>query len=179
MVGPSAQFGANSSSIINGTTTNYIGGNGFNSGAPESRAGGGGAGATANGITATYATGGAGGNGYNSSITGTSLVYGGGGGGGGEGGRGAGGDGGGGLGESGSTNNSTTGTVNTGGGGGGAGGTVYVASGVNGKAGGSGIVIIRYADTLAAATSNTGSPNVTVSGGYRTYRFWQSGSITF
>jgi hypothetical protein len=41
------------------------------------------------------------------------------------------------------------------------------------------VVIIRYADTFASATSTTGSPNVTVSGGYRIYQFTSSGSITF
>jgi hypothetical protein len=41
------------------------------------------------------------------------------------------------------------------------------------------VVIIRYADTFASATSTTGSPNVIVSGGYRVYQFTSSGSITF
>jgi hypothetical protein len=40
-------------------------------------------------------------------------------------------------------------------------------------------VIVRYADTYAAATSTTGSPTITVSGGYRTYTWTASGSITF
>jgi hypothetical protein len=40
-------------------------------------------------------------------------------------------------------------------------------------------VIIRYADTFSAATFTTGSPTITVSGGYRTYTFTGSGSITF
>ena len=52
-----------------------------------------------------------------------------------------------------------------------------LAGGTN--SGGSGVVIIRYPDLYLEATSNTGSPNVTVTGGYRIYRFWQSGSITF
>jgi hypothetical protein len=60
-----------------------------------------------------------------------------------------------------------SGTVNTGGGGGGSQGS-----------GGSGIVIIRYADTYAAATSTTGSPTITVAGGYRVYKYTSSGSIT-
>ena len=45
--------------------------------------------------------------------------------------------------------------------------------------GGSGIVIIRYADTYAAATSTTGSPTITTAGGYRVYKWTSSGSITF
>ena len=45
--------------------------------------------------------------------------------------------------------------------------------------GGSGIVILRYSDTFAAAFSTTGSPTLTVSGGYRIYKFTSSGSITF
>jgi len=48
-----------------------------------------------------------------------------------------------------------------------------------GGAGGSGVVIIRYADTYFAATSTTGSPTITVAGGYRVYKWTASGSITF
>jgi hypothetical protein len=48
-----------------------------------------------------------------------------------------------------------------------------------GGSGGSGIVILRYPDTNAAATSTTGSPTVTVAGGYRVYKWTSSGSITF
>jgi hypothetical protein len=70
--------------------------------------------------------------------------------------------------------NGTNGTANTGGGGG--------ASGTQGTrtcgGGGSGIVIIRYADTFAAATSTTGSPGITNPTGYRVYRFTGDGSIT-
>jgi hypothetical protein len=40
-------------------------------------------------------------------------------------------------------------------------------------------VIIRYPDTFAAAASTTGSPTVTVAGGFRVYTWTQSGSITF
>jgi hypothetical protein len=50
---------------------------------------------------------------------------------------------------------------------------------VAGGTGGSGVVIIRYADTFASATSTTGSPVITVSGGYRIYNFTSSGTITF
>jgi hypothetical protein len=72
----------------------------------------------------------------------------------------------------------TSGTTNTGGGGGGVSG-YYTTNGFQAGSGGSGVVIIRYADSLAAATSTTGSPTYTVSGGYRTYKFTASGSITF
>jgi hypothetical protein len=48
-----------------------------------------------------------------------------------------------------------------------------------GAAGGSGIVIIRYADSFTAAVSTTGSPTITVAGGYRVYSWTGSGSITF
>ena len=57
------------------------------------------------------------------------------------------------------------------GGGGGSG------EGASGGTGGSGIVIIRYADTYAAAVSATVTP--TTAGGYRIYRFTANGSITF
>jgi len=63
----------------------------------------------------------------------------------------------------------------TAGGGGGAGG----ASNADNRVGGSGIVILRYADSNPAATSTTGSPTITVAGGYRVYKFTSSGSITF
>jgi hypothetical protein len=68
------------------------------------------------------------------------------------------------------------GTANTGGGGGGRSDNNF---GLNGGAGGSGIVLIRYADTFSAAASTTGSPAVYVTGGYRYYKFTGSGTITF
>jgi hypothetical protein len=40
-------------------------------------------------------------------------------------------------------------------------------------------VIIRYSSTYIAATATTGSPTITVDGGYRIYRWTGSGSITF
>jgi hypothetical protein len=45
--------------------------------------------------------------------------------------------------------------------------------------GGSGIVIIRYADTFPLAASTTGSPTQTTTGGKHIYKFTGSGSITF
>jgi hypothetical protein len=50
---------------------------------------------------------------------------------------------------------------------------------VAGGIGGSGIVILRYPDTFRAATSTTGSPTITVAGGFRVYQFTANGSITF
>jgi hypothetical protein len=41
------------------------------------------------------------------------------------------------------------------------------------------LVILRYSDTIPAATATTGSPEITVTGGYRIYKFTTSGSITF
>ena len=49
----------------------------------------------------------------------------------------------------------------------------------NGAAGGSGLVVIRYADTFADAASTTGSPTFTTTGGYKIYKWTGSGSITF
>jgi hypothetical protein len=70
----------------------------------------------------------------------------------------------------------TNATANTGGGAGSitnSGGTLF------GGNGGSGVVIIRYSNTLPAATSTTGSPTITNTGGYRIYVFTGDGSITF
>jgi hypothetical protein len=41
------------------------------------------------------------------------------------------------------------------------------------------VVIIRYLDSYSVASNTTGSPNVTVSGGYKIYKFTSSGTITF
>lgn len=166
---------------------------GFAGTGEEGSGGGGGAGAVGNNGSTSPAqyTGGNGGAGANSSITGTSVTYAGGGGAGGLGdggynGRGGtGGIGGGGTG--GGNNgvytspggNATAGTANLGGGGGGGTRNVGGNTPATGAAGGSGVVIIRYADSFAAATSTTGSPEVTTSGGYRIYRWTGSGSIIF
>jgi hypothetical protein len=75
--------------------------------------------------------------------------------------------------------NGSNGTVNTGGGGGGSrdsGGT-----GGNGGNGGAGIVILRYADSIAAFTSISGglTYTTTTSGGYRIYSFTAgTGTVT-
>jgi hypothetical protein len=69
-----------------------------------------------------------------------------------------------------------SGSANTGGGG--AGGS-YIGGINSGGNGGSGIVILRYPDTFIAASSTTGSPTITVAGGFRVYKFTASGSITF
>jgi hypothetical protein len=84
------------------------------------------------------------------SITGTSVTYA--------------------TGGSGGTN--APGTAETGNGGGGGSNTE------TGKNGGSGVVIIAYSDTVAAATATTGSPTSPTRSGYRVYRWTGSGSIT-
>ena len=110
-----------------------------------------------------------GGIGIQSSISGIATYYAGGGGSGyGEtvAGQGGGGTGGG---------SATNGTNGLGGGGGGVNG----GAGSTGKNGGSGVAIIRYSDSYAAASATTGSPTITTTGGYRIYTWTSSGSITF
>ena len=172
------------------------GGHGSSGAGDASAGGGGGAGAVgtggyANGTNlasgSTGAGGGAGGIGLLSSISGTPTYYGGGGGGGGNinganiGNAAPGGLGGGGNGATtaGMPNQAgTDGTANTGGGGGG--GDPEVGS-ANFKRGGSGIVIIRYADTYPVPSATTGSPTSVTTSGYRIYSWTTvgSGSITF
>lgn len=67
----------------------------------------------------------------------------------------------------------SNGTANTGGGGGGSG------NNGGGTSGGGGCVIIRYPDSFSAATSTTGTPTITVSGGYRIYSWTGNGTIAF
>jgi hypothetical protein len=133
---------------IGGTAASggYAGGNGNN------YSGGGGGGAGGAGVSG--ASGAGGGNGVLSSITGN--YYGGGGGGGnwqnGSTVNGVGGTGGGGRGGCSNTTLAQAGTANTGGGGGGSG---YSSSSFSVKNGGSGIVVIRYASSVALATGGT------------------------
>jgi hypothetical protein len=149
-----------------GTGTGGAGtlGQGNSGGGGASYRGGGGGGAGAVGADAGGA-GGNGGAGLSSSISGSSVSYAGGGGGAQSG---VGGTGGGGNGASGT---GTAGTANRGGGGGG--------GNTAGGAGGSGVVIIRYPDALANASSTTGSPTLTTTGGYKIYTFTASGTITW
>jgi hypothetical protein len=61
----------------------------------------------------------------------------------------------------------------------GTGGSGGYGSGRSGGDGGTGIVVIQYADTFPDASSTTGAPTFTNSGGFKTYKFTGSGSITF
>ena len=133
-------------------------------------AGGGGGGAGGNGVDGGYygSGGGNGGPGLAYSISGSSVGYAGGGTSAGAGAANQASSGGGTI--------NVNGTTNTGGGSGA--GTGFWGGVITNNTGGSGVAVIRYADSEPAATLTTGSPNVTVAGGWRTYRFWQSGSIT-
>ena len=64
------------------------------------------------------------------------------------------------------------GVANTGGG-----GSVGQNYGAEGR-GGSGVVIIRYADTYDAASATTGTVTYTTTGGYRIYKFTGAGTLT-
>lgn len=185
--GSNSVFSSTTASLGNKPVSDYVGGtsgNGYAGGTGKAGSsnsdpwlGGGGGGASAVGGNNTSSTqAGVGGAGTASSITGSSVTYGGGGGGGVEGSagsRGTGGSGGGGNGSGpvGSPAGSA-GTANTGGGGGGGDG----GNTVNGFAGGSGVIIVR---ALEAATATTGSPTYTTSGSYHIYKFTGSGSITY
>jgi hypothetical protein len=164
----------------------YSGGYGTQVSGNHQQGGGGGGGSGIGGNSSTAASGpaGDGGTAVYSSISGASVSYAGGGGGGGHytgttrGGYGGGTNpatGGGGNGANQDTPG-TAGSANTGGGGGGGGNS---GAGEAGQAGGSGVVILKYPDSYPAATSTTGSPTITVAGGYRVYIWTSSGSITF
>ena len=139
----SPSFGIGNTPPVSPPQGNNGGASGY--GSPNyGQGGGGGAGAAGNAVTAATPTvGGSGGAGVSTEITGSAVTRAGGGGGstynGGT--AGVGGSGGGGNGTRGNTTNGTDGTANTGGGGGGG------ERGVPehyGRAGGSGIVVIRY-----------------------------------
>lgn len=172
---PGASGGGGSREAYLGGTTlypnqGYAGGAGGTS--SPYYVGGGGGGADGAGGSGGAQSGGNGGTGKISDISGTSTYYAGGGGGCGYGsGGGTGGSGGGGNGSNGSAGN-TAGTANTGGGGGG-GGNI---TGTEGSNGGSGIVIIKYADTYPTSTC-TGTYSYATSGGYRRYTFTGNGTI--
>jgi hypothetical protein len=136
--------------------TNSNGGTSGNGFAGGTRAGaaygsGAGGGSTAIGGNAIDNTGAVGGTGTTSSITGTSVVYA------------RGGD---------TLDKWTIGSHNAGSGGG-------VNSGGGNENGKDGVVIFRYSDQFPAAASTTGSPTITVTGGFRIYQFAVSGSVTF
>jgi hypothetical protein len=168
------------------------GGNGTNGGTPGqgndgggagyNNAGGGGAGSAGAGNANQHGLG-FGGAGLVSSITGSAIQYAGGGGAGapaayaGAAAVAPGGGGGGGSGGLANTIRPTTGLANTGGGGGG--GSADGTNVQNGAVGGSGIVVIRYPASFAAARLTTGSPLIYKTGFYRVYVFNASGTITF
>ncbi len=181
-----------SGNSINGVVTNYIGGQTLDGGNNQRLAGGGGAGAGANGLNSnpfnTTTPGSIGGDGYASSITGTSVFYGGGGNGGNMGtgsnngwgaylgyiptyrSQGGGGWGGGQFPSSNPAGAPTAGEVNRGGGGGGGTWDNSNPKATNaefGAAGGSGVVILRYpaAFTMTIGAGLTGS--TTTSGGFK------------
>ena len=137
-VSPSGGGGYPGTGAVGTANQSYGGGNSYTAGGALGAGGGGGTGQA--GSNGTSSTGGKGGDGTATSITGSSVTYGGGGGGGADTtAAGAGGTGGGGAGSVGA-GNATNGTANTGGGGGGLGANTVVSG-----AGGSGIVIVRYA----------------------------------
>ena len=77
---------------------------------------------------------------------------------------------------SGFTHHASPGAANSGGGGGG--GAEHSGSVYSAGAGGSGVVIMQYPDNLAP-TSITGSYTLQEVGGYKTYIFTSTGSLTW
>lgn len=73
----------------------------------------------------------------------------------------------------------SAGTANRGGGGGGSISDDSTPNSplVSGMGGGSGVVIIRYLATIPDASGTTGSPSLSISGGYKYYTFTSSGTI--
>lgn len=188
----STNGGTNGNGVAGPPRQGYNGGTGNTQNSDGNGAGGGGGGAGGvggNGVRSPSIAAGAGGLAKESTISGSSVYYAGGGGGGGGGtataGLGGGTStssqkGGGGDGATGTPNTQLAGApggTNTGGGAGG--GSNYNITAVTQASGGSGVVFIRYPDTYAAAASTTGSPTITVAGGYRIYKWTGNGSITF
>nr|BAR25417.1 fiber protein [uncultured Mediterranean phage uvMED] len=164
-----------------GSRQGYKGGNSYPYSAGNSGGGGGGGAGAPGGNAVSGVTAGAGGAGRTSTITGSSVTYGGGGGGGSWGtAGGAGGAGGGGAGKLGgtSTGAANPGTDGLGGGGGGAG--YSNADWQNGGAGGSGRVIIRYPSSYGALTAAHSGAQTTVGSDY-VYQWTtvNTGTITF
>ena len=168
---------------LNGTGKAGTAGQGNAGGNANGASGGGGGGASSAGTTGSGANNpGDGGDGIASSYSGSSVVYAGGGGGGGRGTySSSGGSGGGGRGARAGGQSNQAGTANKGGGGGGGQGAVFPAS-FYGKNGGSGIVIVRYSDSLDDISSiGAGlTYNFSTSGGYKIYKFTAgTGSVEF
>jgi hypothetical protein len=163
--GGSGGGAGNRGGASNGTANQgFNGGTGTTSLSGEPAGGGGGAGS--NGSNGTSGQAGNGGSGVSSSITGTSIGRAGGGGGaisvGTPGSATSGGG-------AGGNPTATAGTANTGGGGGGGG------SGTAGQPGGSGVVIIRYANTYSDLSVGGGlTYTLTNTGGYKIYTFTAS-----
>ena len=184
-IGPAGNPGASGGSGGGGTGAGGYKGGGAGTAGQGNNGGGSGHGASGGGGGGSTAVGGESGGAGGAGGTYLGLTVGGGGGGGygqdrgGGAGNpgGAGGAGGGGVG-GGATNTGAGGSINTGGGGGGV-RNVSAGTPSYGGAGGSGVVVIRYADSFGAASSTTGSPTYTVGGGYRTYVFTGSGTITW
>jgi len=154
-------------------TANQGYGGGTGSGSPGLIGGAGGGAGEAGGTDGQ----GFGGDGVASTITGSSVFYAGGGGGSTRDGSSAkpGGDGGGGAGAVHTPSTAAVvGTANTGGGGGGGGGS---SPNQNGKAGGSGVVILRMS-TASYSGTTTGSPTVTTSGSNTILTYTASGTYT-
>jgi hypothetical protein len=151
-------------------------GRGSSSDANNQTGGGGGGASAVGGDAGVGGPGGNGGAGTASSITGSSVTYAGGGGGGkrtSTSSAGTGGAGGGGDGEK-AGSGGTAGTVNTGGGGGGAGASTV------GKAGGSGIVVLKVVSSITLNVGVGLTSSSTTAGGYNIYTFTAgTGTVTF
>ena len=172
--------GGNSGYSQGGGASPIVAGQG-NSGAPGNiYGGGGGGGAGSTGYQGSSSQGGTGGSGRTSDLSGTTRFYAAGGGGGSytSGSGSAGGSGIGGNGANGPNTaaggNPTAGVANTGSGGGGANGYNGTTAGIQGGAGGSGIVVIRYVGE-PVATGGT----ITFANGYTIHTFTSSGTFAF